>query len=344
MHLIDTPGFDDTHLTELQVLHDIAYWMSSSYIKCTELHGVIYLQSITQGKISGTGRRNILMFKKLCGQGFYPRVTLVGTFWDRAFGLEGEARERELTEKNHFWAEFVQKGARVERHSGTKESAMKIFDRTVDRVLGLRAATVLQIQKEMVVEQRRLHQTSAGQVVEAELIEQKESSTKELKKTRAEIQTLRDTNENEALQEAQEDEHALEAKIQQAERDRQTLRASLQDMQKQDSDEIHCLIAEVERIKAAYEEKINSLRRKRMQLDRLSLTSPERQPLKDELVEEAAQAAAMEREIAAKNRTISDRIESWFTILIHPCYRQANLSCRRFCQSEGLGRTQSERC
>jgi hypothetical protein len=102
VHLIDTPGFDDTNRKDTEVLKDIANWLSTRYQEKTLLSGVLYLHRITDPKMQGSAKRNLLMFMQLCGAHCYQNVMLVTTMWSILPNMAtGKARERELVEK--FW-------------------------------------------------------------------------------------------------------------------------------------------------------------------------------------------------------------------------------------------------
>lgn len=94
VHLIDTPGFDDTHTSDREVLEGIVTWMGQAYKDHITLSCILYLHRIIDIRLGGTGLRNLIMFRKLCGDDFYPRVALVTTMWDRVPRAEAEAREK----------------------------------------------------------------------------------------------------------------------------------------------------------------------------------------------------------------------------------------------------------
>lgn len=80
VHPIDTPGFDGTNLSDVQVLQNIAHWLSMSLKSGVKLSGIIYLHRITDPRMTGSIRRNLLMFKKLCGEDSFSSVTLATTW------------------------------------------------------------------------------------------------------------------------------------------------------------------------------------------------------------------------------------------------------------------------
>jgi myosin heavy subunit len=283
--------------------------MGTAYEENVKLNGVLYVHRITDTRVTGTNKRNLLMFKKLCGDDFYPRVFLVGTMWDKVKEAEGRAREDELVRNSEFWGTMVEKGARVMRHWGNRDSAMAILFDLIDRDPKVNAPTVLQVQKEMVDENRTLDETSAGQQFEAELIKQREKHAKEMKQMQEDIKSYLATNEQKLAEETQKEKLELEARIEQSNLDQAMLRKSLQDMQKQQEDEIERLKAQVEEERAAYQAKIERLEAAQSQLPTLDPSSPTAVVLQEQIVQDAADAEELENDIAAKNKNIRMRLK-----------------------------------
>lgn len=126
VHLIDTPGFDDTNLSDVQVLQNIAYWLNASFKSGVRLNGMIFLHRITDPHLTGSARRNLLMFKKLCGERAYQSVVLATTMWGRVPLEEGERRENELVEKPAYWGSMCKLGSKVFHYHNTRESALDL--------------------------------------------------------------------------------------------------------------------------------------------------------------------------------------------------------------------------
>ena len=118
VYLIDTPGFDDTNRSDNEVLCEIASWLTTSYTAKVRLNGIIYLHRISDLRMQGSAKKNLFMFKKLCGPDALKNVILATTMWDRVSEAEGAAREKELTSTADFWGWMVSQGSRVHRHSG----------------------------------------------------------------------------------------------------------------------------------------------------------------------------------------------------------------------------------
>lgn len=158
--LLDTPGFDDTNRSDTDVLKTISGDLARMYSKDIKLSGIIYLHRITDVRFSGSAQKNLSVFKKLCGDDFYPNVVLATTIWENLSnpGLSttvGDRRENELLETSEWWGLMIRRGSKTFRHSDDKRSALKI----VDYLISLRRRAVLEIQMQLIDEQRSLQDT-----------------------------------------------------------------------------------------------------------------------------------------------------------------------------------------
>lgn len=177
-------------------------WMSTAYAQDIKLSGILYLHRITDVRVGGTSLRNLTMFKKLCGNDFYPRVFLVTTMWDKVGSNEGEAREKELISKSDFWGTMIGGGACVSRHHGTRDSAMNILRKVIQN-RNVEASKVLKVQHEMVDDGLRLDQTSAGRLFEAELLKQREKHERQLRDMQEDVKVLLEMNQKKAAEETE---------------------------------------------------------------------------------------------------------------------------------------------
>ncbi|KAL8755203.1 MAG: hypothetical protein Q9199_003811 [Rusavskia elegans] len=180
--LLDTPGFDDTNRSDTDVLKTISGDLANMYRKNVKLSGIIYLHRITDVRFSGSTAKNLSVFKKLCGDNFYPNIILATTMWENLgdSGLSstvGDRREKELAETKNWWGLMIERGSRTFRHSDDKGSALK----SIDYLISLRRRAVLDIQTQLVDQHKSLQDTSAGIEVERELQQTKEKYAKELK-------------------------------------------------------------------------------------------------------------------------------------------------------------------
>jgi len=161
---VDTPGFDDTFVDDAEILKLIAVWLAHSYSEGIKLAGIIYLHEISQARMLGTSRKNLTMFKKLCGDRALKNVILATTKWDDIAPGVGEPREQQLS--NKYWKEMVSQGSKIKRFTHTRESAWAI----VDPIVNKDPISVL-IQQELVDLQKLLPQSEAGKTLRYSLQE-----------------------------------------------------------------------------------------------------------------------------------------------------------------------------
>lgn len=179
--LIDTPGFDDPFRSDTEVLKDIAYFLSTIYALKIKLAGMIYLHRITNPRMGGSALKNIRVFEKLCGKDGLKNIVLATTLWeilrkkDITVGT-GVDRESQLLEHDEFWGFMAKRGSHVMRHYGSQESAWKMVSYLVDK----RKSIVLDIQRQLVDENQTLDNTSAGQIVQEELLKARRKHERDL--------------------------------------------------------------------------------------------------------------------------------------------------------------------
>jgi len=171
--LVDTPGFDDTHLSDMEVLGLIADWLKESYRHKKKISGILYFHRITDNRMGGSPLRNLRMFGNLCGDGEALRnVILTTTMWanlkDKNIGIQ---RESELLAK--WWKPMVERGSvhkrfdvAVDAHSrGSSQAWSDAYQRAwevIDVLVSRHAQEVVLLQEEMVDLKKRLSETAAG--------------------------------------------------------------------------------------------------------------------------------------------------------------------------------------
>ena len=171
--LVDSPGFDDTYLSDLDILKLIANWLKQTWVfKYLHLHlfnfippssyqggkvlsGLLYLHRISDNRMGNSPLRLLEMFKNICGEDAFQNVILVTTMWDEVTPEQGTLREQEL--QCAFWKDMLALGARMERSYNTKESAEQIVSKFRPET-----GRPLLMQTEMVVERKPLSETTAG--------------------------------------------------------------------------------------------------------------------------------------------------------------------------------------
>ncbi|KAH7908655.1 P-loop containing nucleoside triphosphate hydrolase protein [Hygrophoropsis aurantiaca] len=187
---VDTPGFDDTYVDDSEILRRIAVWLARSYSDEMKLAGVIYLHEISQTRMLGTSRKNLLMFRKLCGNDALKNIILATTKWGDVEEDAGVSREEQL--KNTFWKDMIGHGSRMHQFRDSQESAWQI----VDMIAVTEPLDALQIQKELVDLHKILPETDAGNSMRTALNELMETH----KKTVMQLQNADGLQEDEDLQ------------------------------------------------------------------------------------------------------------------------------------------------
>ncbi|KAH7635100.1 hypothetical protein B0T09DRAFT_370402 [Sordaria sp. MPI-SDFR-AT-0083] len=196
-NLIDTPGFDDDNLSDADVLQKISDWLANLYRGDINLNGLLYLHRIIDNRLSGTARKNLAVFQKVCGNDALKNVTLVSTMWDMA-GVNQKSikRETQLLQEDGFWGEMVREhGTHVGRHDNTKESAMQLLARFVK---GPNYRVVVDLQQE-VIDGKTLDQTAAGLEVLREINKAKAAIEEKLKQLEEELKSAAQDTERKFL-------------------------------------------------------------------------------------------------------------------------------------------------
>ncbi|KAF0639312.1 hypothetical protein FPSE5266_10285 [Fusarium pseudograminearum] len=200
VYLIDTPGFDDTGRSDTEVLSEIAAWLTDSYKHEIRLHGIIYLHRISDVRMQGSAKKNLVTFKELCGEDALKKVVLASTMWDIIPAEKATKREQELKDTPEFWGWMLSKGSSVHRYNNTAESAREI----ILSLTGHNAPIATDLQKQMVDEGKSLDETSAGQGLRSELLKERQKLTQERQELLTLIEAAKekhDVDTEEALQE-----------------------------------------------------------------------------------------------------------------------------------------------
>ena len=212
IYLVDTPGFDDTTRSDTDVLKDIAFFLSTVYQNKVRLAGIIYLHRITDPRMGGSALKNLHMFQRLCGDRGLSSVILATTMWTSLESTDagqevGRKREEELR-MPQFWGSMVDRGSEIVKHDGTKESALSIISRLVDKG----TQVVLDIQVQLVEENKTLDETSAGQFIQQELLDARKRFEKDLAEYQESMEAAAHEKDEALLKELKKEKEAAEAK------------------------------------------------------------------------------------------------------------------------------------
>ncbi|CAE6413003.1 unnamed protein product [Rhizoctonia solani] len=133
--VVDCPGFDDTYLSETDILKSVAGFLTAA----------------------GTDIRHLNMFKELCGTDSLKNVVYVTNMWSNPPTDHEIFRENELRDGIDLFAGPLILGAQMARHYNTQVSAHDII-----RLLLPREPTMPKVAKEIKDENRKLEETAAG--------------------------------------------------------------------------------------------------------------------------------------------------------------------------------------
>lgn len=78
--LADTPGFNDTEISDYQILHAIAAWLEESCEKGQLFSGLMHLHRINNTRMSSSAIRALHLIQWICGEKDYKNVILAIIF------------------------------------------------------------------------------------------------------------------------------------------------------------------------------------------------------------------------------------------------------------------------
>ncbi|KAI6098405.1 P-loop containing nucleoside triphosphate hydrolase protein [Pisolithus croceorrhizus] len=211
--LLDTPGFDDTSMTDTDVLRIISAYLVAMYEQGAKLAGIIYMHRISDFRMSGTSKRNFRIFRELCGESTLNNVLIVTNMWGNVDSKTGEERERELATNDKLFKPVLEKGARLLRHDNTEASAHAILRNLINN-----QTAILAIQHEIVNQRKGLAQTAAGSELTRLLKEQAQRYGDEITNLRGEVE-LATRAKDEARKELQEEVERKQLEIERIQRD-----------------------------------------------------------------------------------------------------------------------------
>ncbi|KAF8862968.1 hypothetical protein BDZ45DRAFT_145885 [Acephala macrosclerotiorum] len=234
LHLIDTPGFDDTHRSDTETLKEIAHHFSVSYYNNIYISGIIYLQRITDNRLGGSTRRNIELFKALCGSQAWSKVCIVTTMWAKERSnhtADSEERslqvERERQLREGIWAEVIKEGGILMRHETDSRGSASI-------------------QTEMVDENLTLDQTTAGRAVNRDLTSLRDRLTKDLKNTVQHLSAVRHDQDFRTEERLRLQERDFKIRLEASQRSTEELKVSVEDLYRENERKVITMLEEAE--------------------------------------------------------------------------------------------------
>ena len=237
VYLVDTPGFDDTNRTDTEVLRELAEWLTLTYANEIRLHGILYLHRITDVRMQGTAKNNLFMFKKLCGQDALKNVILATTMWELVDFELGVKRETELVNTQDFWGWMVQHGSQVFRHANTKASAMRLVEIFAGQQSN-KQSVALDIQVQMVDENKTLDQTAVGIQLTSELAKERKKFEQQLRQVQQDMKEAMETRDADSATILRLQQEEMTEHIRRIERDGQQLRISMERLHQEKYDKL----------------------------------------------------------------------------------------------------------
>ena len=221
--LIDTPGFDDTNMSDTDILNMIAMFLTTMlvfkfamyaanislfqrYEQGIRLNGILYLHRISDPRMSGTSRRNFNTFRNLCGDECLSNVVIVTNMWGGVAEEIGDARVGELVNDELFFQPAIRYGAKIRHHRERTQSSAHAIVREVSR----NAAVILRIQKELAIEGKDITQTAAGIALDEEMVQQRKKCAEEMEDLRKEMEEAVRAQNTEAVEELTEAQKTLD--------------------------------------------------------------------------------------------------------------------------------------
>ncbi|KAH7129196.1 P-loop containing nucleoside triphosphate hydrolase protein [Dactylonectria macrodidyma] len=153
--VVDCPGFDDTQRPDVDLVLELAEYLEMTFRAQFLVSGIVYLHRIVDVRMTGSAVSQLRYVRKLCGTQSFKKVAFVTTFWDVVHKDMGERREDELRE--NFWSAEMEHGAIMKRLDRGRTSALEVLSE-----LAGKPPVVLEVQRELVVEEKPFEQTAIG--------------------------------------------------------------------------------------------------------------------------------------------------------------------------------------
>lgn len=93
-----------------------------------KVSGIIYLHRISDPRVTKASRKNLDMFKALCGDVALSNVVFATTYWDTVPLYKGETREEELMNTRNLFQQLIVHGAKMMRLDHATESPQAILE------------------------------------------------------------------------------------------------------------------------------------------------------------------------------------------------------------------------
>jgi hypothetical protein len=177
-------------MTDGEVLCLISKWLNDTYQHGILLTGIILLQPIDGVRAYGSEARRTRLFRKICGENAFGNVVIGTTMWSKTNTSDGLRQVEQRKKSGDFWANLVTKGARLEEHQDTTESAHRIIRLLLDKT-----KVPLQHQEELSQAGGRVSGTSAARQLYEDIGLASSQKQEQLDKIFEEMRKIRENNE-----------------------------------------------------------------------------------------------------------------------------------------------------
>jgi hypothetical protein len=169
--------------------------------------------------MEGSALRNLKMFRKLCGDEPLGNVILCTTFWGKVDAATGAQREDELRTNREFWGSMIARGSRMVRFTD-RQSGLDIVSDLLEK-----SPIILDIQRELVDQEKNLIETAAGITVNEELLREEAKHAAEREKIQEEMREALKQKDDELQQILEEQQERLDRRLDKIHRQQEQLKA-----------------------------------------------------------------------------------------------------------------------
>ncbi|KAF9049137.1 P-loop containing nucleoside triphosphate hydrolase protein [Panaeolus papilionaceus] len=126
--LIDTPGFSDRKMSEIEIVDMIKKWLKDQGLRFVD--HILFLTPVNSTRLTGTKRRTIKMVKDLLEDGERGCLVFVTTMWDTLHNervlKRAESNYEQL--RSETFKDYIEQGAKLAQFMNTRTSALQILD------------------------------------------------------------------------------------------------------------------------------------------------------------------------------------------------------------------------
>jgi len=301
--LIDTPGFDDTHKSDTDVLKSIAAFLGESYSAGVKLAGVVYVHKISDGRFGGLAGKNFRMFRELCGEKTLKNVILMTNMWGQVIPQQGADREQQL--KDNYFKAAIDKGARLCRHHNSPESARAILRKILEN-----QPIVLQIQRELIDEHKNIGQTRAGAELDQEIREVVEQYQREIRELEESMRKAVEEKDEEYQEELEEEKRKAQEAMEKLQKDSAEMVSKFEEARREMEERISARVEEqMRRVHEGYGTKIQEYEEKVKEYE------DKVKELEKDGQKHAVQIAALRKAIGDLRRKLTE-VKKWSCIIM----------------------------